>query len=122
MRRTLSIICLFIAAAFLFGSCSEKVPEGMTPVLSVGSAQSITRYTALLSRNVAVSNDRTSIKTLRFKYGDTAAMSLYVDCDPAQHNVSATIEHLNSGTTYYYGLEASNQDSSLQSSPQNFTR
>lgn len=121
MRRTLSIICLFIAAAFLFGSCSEKVPEGMTPVLSVGSAQSITRYTALLSGNVAVSNDRTSVKTLRFKYGDTAEMTLSIDCNPAQKNVSATIEHLSSGTTYYYCLEAGNQYSSLQSSPQTFT-
>lgn len=121
MRKVTFIIYFFSVMLSLLCSCSEKGPEGMTPILTVNDAQSVTRYTATLSGHVSTSDNKTSITTLKFRYGSSTDMTLTATCDERAKDVSAAIENLTSGTTYYFCLEASNEYSTTQSNIHSFT-
>lgn len=118
-NRYINLIIALLTA--FVTSCSENDPESLSPLLVLEDAGTITRYTAILKGSASVQNDKTSIKTLRFRYGDTAEMLLTADCDNKTGDVSTTLQKLNSGTKYYYCLEAGNEYSKVQSETRTFT-
>jgi hypothetical protein len=121
MKRFLYTSFKLVIIVFLCCSCSENNPEGLVPQLTVDEAQSVTRYAATLNGHITLENDRTTVTSLRFRYGDNAQMLLSAPCTTDTKDVSTSITQLTSGTTYYYCLEAGNEYSTIESDAHTFT-
>lgn len=117
MRKFVKL-CSYILV-FIFVACEKDAPETLAPVVMVDEAQDITRTTALLSGDIE-NEDRAEITQIRFLYGKTTDMEQTFTVGSLGNRVTAALTELTPGATYYYCLEARNEQSFVRSTQKTF--
>lgn len=110
-----------VLGLIFFISCSENKPDSLAPSFVVNEAQAVTRHSAYLSGSISVSGNKTVIKNIYFRYGQTEDMTERMNCNASSQMVGDTIKNLLAGMKYYYCLVADNNSSSAQSDIHSFT-
>ncbi len=113
---------LYFILVGVLSACSESdKPTHLEPHLSTLAATGITRTAATLNGS-AVLEGETEMPQLCFRLGKTEGMEQSVTSVQTEgSNVSALLENLTAGTTYYYMLEGSNGRTTTKSNMMNFT-
>lgn len=104
----------------LMASCSSDKPTYLEPHLSTSAATDITRTEATLN-GLATIEGETDMPQLYFKYGNSESMEHTIPATIQHTHVSATLNNLTAGTTYYYMLQGSNGRTVTTSNMMNLT-
>lgn len=103
------------------GCADENRPNNFAPEVTLNEATEITRTSAQLTGTVSIpAGSRTNL--FRFLYGTSPQPEQSLSASPEEGGaLSAGIEGLTPGTTYYYRLDAGNADYLVQSEVRSFT-
>lgn len=123
MRRLVYIAYVCLIAALTVSCSTDEGPYNLVPFLYVGEADSITRYSALLSGNVE-DEQRGKVTTLHFRYGTTESMTeLSPDVlasNGEKGHYKYLLTDLKPATTYFYCMEGGNGRSTVKSEMKHF--
>lgn len=115
-QSALYLFILFLLAT----ACQEDTPDTLPPVALIEEVQNITRTGSQLWGKIE-NKENAVVTRQRFLYGTTTDMENQVTATSASGNkVTATLEGLKPGTTYYYCLEVGNEKSSVRSQSASF--
>ncbi len=119
--RHIALWACCIGGMLVAVSCSSDKPTYLEPHLTTLAATNITRTEATLNGNAVVEGE-TDMPQLCFRYGKTEGMELSTNSVSTKgSSVSASLENLTAGTTYYYMLQGSNGHTTTTSNVMSFT-
>lgn len=120
MYPKITFLLLLLCWLLPSGCSDENKPDNPAPEVSVDEAQNITRTSAVLAGTISVPSGSIT-QIYRFRYGTSATMDQISECSPEGEKVTALLQDLLPGTTYYYCLEAGNKKHMVKSPICSFT-